>query len=96
MQNELAVQVSRKLGAMVCAVHGHRYFYPDGMYVAWRAHSCVRCGQWDQPLESLPYRPEGEGDDLFDYFDEEREQQIERERDQAKRWFAPLSWPRWL
>ncbi|MCZ2135846.1 MAG: hypothetical protein LC098_10540 [Burkholderiales bacterium] len=96
MQNELAVQVSRKVGAMVCAVRGHDYFYPGGEINSWCAYACVRCGQFDRPLESLPYRPD-DADDYIGWNDnDEREQRIEQEYELARRWFAGRPWPRWL
>lgn len=92
--NKSAMTVSRKVGAIVCAVRGHDYFYPGGEINSWCAYACVRCGELDRPLESLPYRPDDADD--FNWNDEEREERIEQDHELARRWFAPLPWPRWL
>jgi hypothetical protein len=94
MSGAMLMKVSRKFGAAVCAARGHSYFYPGGAINTWCAYACVRCGELDCPLESLPCRPDDDGD--FDRYNDEYEQQLEQDYERARRWFAPLPWPRWL
>lgn len=86
--------VTRKIGAMVCAIRGHNYFYPGGTINSWSAYTCIRCGELDRPLESLPDRPDDADD--HEWYDEVHELRLEREHELARRWFVRLPWPRWL
>jgi hypothetical protein len=60
------IALSRFLGAGVCSVRGHRYFYPNGAIASWCAYTCIRCRKLDRPLEELPCRPD-DADDLLVY-----------------------------
>jgi hypothetical protein len=84
--------LSRSLGAVVCSVRGHRYFYPNSAIASWCAYSCIRCRKLDRSLEDLPYAPD-DAEDLIGYEDEE---QIEADRRHESRWFEALRFPRWL
>lgn len=85
----------RWLGRQVCRVRGHRYFYPGGEVRSWAAYSCVRCGELDRPLETLPYRPDDDGfDPLLDDLDYQKE--IERQHALERRWVSWLLFPHWV
>lgn len=83
--------LSRTIGLRICALRGHRFFYPNGCFDSWHAYSCVRCGALSRSLDSLPCAPE---DEPFMGFDDE--EAVEREFALASRWFRLLPLPRWL
>jgi len=86
--------LSRKLGASLCLLSDHKYFFPDGCFNGWSAYTCVRCGALSCPLDSLPPAPPDE--DFTRWHDEEDDERIEQQHKMARRWFASLPWPRWV
>lgn len=89
----LLLILSRRLGSLVCKCRGCRYDY-GGAICSWRAYGCVRCGELDRPLESLPYAPSFEDDDYPHWLDDNDFDQ--QEADRFRRWFTFLPFPRWL
>lgn len=88
------IDLSRWTGRQVCRIRGHRYYYAGGAFCSDYAYGCIRCGELDRPLDSLPERTLDE-DGYYDepYYDEE----IDREEfNQARRWFSWLPYPKWL
>lgn len=92
--NKFWIDFVRWIGRQVCRVRGHHFFYPGGEVRSWAAYSCVRCGELDRPLDTLPYRPDDDGFDLLD--DPDYRQEIDREHAQERRWFSRLPFPHWL
>jgi len=93
----LATHLSRAIGALVCRLRGHEFFYPGGEVNSWSAYSCVRCNALSRALEDLPNAP-GPDDDHYDdnhYFDDDWQDRVDREWALAKRWVSWLPWPRW-
>lgn len=87
---------SRALGAVVCRIKGeHRYHYADGSWNSWCAYQCIRCGELDRPLESLPDAPDWGDYDYDDHGYQDREAEDAAYARDA-RWFARLPWPRWI
>lgn len=89
-------QLSRFVGAQVCKVKGCRYHYANGCYDSWKAYQCLRCGELDQPLESLQPRPDYIGDDYDEYGSWDEVEEGERLFELDTRWFVCLPFPRWL
>lgn len=89
--NIALIAVSRWLGRMICRVRGHNYYYPGGAYDSFCAYGCIRCGELDRPLESLPATVRDEFGDWpeVDFNDSE-------EFEHARRWVPFLSYPRWI
>jgi hypothetical protein len=85
------IQLSRTLGRCVCAVRGHRYFYPGGCWNSWSAYTCVRCGALSRDLDSLDFVPD---DEPFIGFEDEDD--IALELSVERRWITRLPFPRWL
>lgn len=92
---QCGVAFVRCLGRQICRVRGHHYFYPGGEIRSWSAYSCTRCGELDRPIESLPYRPDGEDFDPI-YSDEEYQEDVEQQFKLERRWISWLSYPRWI
>lgn len=91
----IVLAVSRFLGRLVCRVKGHKPHYPFGSWNNWSAYSCIRCGELDRPLESLPAAPGWDEPEYEDWDRHDRDEQI-AERRFAARWFGRLPWPRWV
>lgn len=98
-QLPLGLRLSRAIGAAVCRVLGHEYFYPLGEVTSWSAYSCVRCNALSRPLEDLPYAPGWDDEDYGGYNDRfsdpDVDERIEREWAISRRWVSWLPWPRW-
>jgi hypothetical protein len=84
---------SRRLGALVCFFREHRYFYASGSYNFNCAYSCVRCGELDRPIESLP---ETGPDEYGDWSDIDLSEDIAKEAEHERRWFRCLPYPKWI
>jgi hypothetical protein len=84
----------RWIGKLVCKIKGHNYFHPGGLHATWCAYICIRCGETDKPIESLPRPPEDEFfTDLYESMPEEYvNEQYERER----RWISWAPYPHWI
>jgi len=88
------IDLSRWIGRQICKIRGHHYHYPGGAYCTDYAYGCIRCGELDRPMESLPELvPDEDG-----YWDEPLfDEDIDHEEfDRAKRWFSCLPYPKWL
>ena len=92
---QVGIAVFRWLGRQVCRVRGHHYFYPGGEVRSWAAYSCIRCGELDRPIESLPYRPDDEDFDPASS-DPEYQEGVEREFKLERRWISWLPYPHWI
>lgn len=92
--HKYAIQdASRWLGKQVCKARGHRYYYAGGAFDSNCAYDCLRCGELDRPIESLPETVPDEGGCWPDIgFGPEEDARTER----ARRWFASLPWPKWI
>lgn len=73
-------------GKRVCKIKGHNYFHPGGLHASWCAYTCVRCGETDRDIETLPSPPEDE------FFTDPYEEQYETER----RWISWAPFPHWI
>ncbi len=92
----LLINLVRWIGKQVCNVKGHNFYYPGGEVRTWNAYSCIRCGEFDRPIESLPNPPED-----FDYgFDltetPEYQEMIDQEHERERRWITWLPFPHWI
>lgn len=87
------MKITRAIGAQVCKVRGHLYYYPGGAIDTCCAYSCIRCRELDRPLESLEPRPL---DEDYDYCDWDRFEDDQRDFEYFCRWFSWLPFPRWL
>lgn len=94
MKKPVLMTISRAIGAQVCRLRDHRYYYRNGTWESWCAYQCVRCGEWDRSFDELPYAPDD--DDLITIDDPRQEETAEQDSRRARRWFAWLPWPRWL
>lgn len=93
-----ALPASRALGACVCAAKGeHLYIWHfTGSFDNWHAYQCLRCGELDRPLESLPSAPDAY-DAGFGCADEYADREAEdRQYNQARQWHPALPFPRWI
>lgn len=90
----LMLRLSRALGALVCRLRGGHRFYIPPVVCSWQAHACVRCGEPDQPLDTLPPAPSDE--DGFGWLADEPDYFDQREALRARRWLPFLPFPRWL
>jgi hypothetical protein len=95
MKKQTWVVICRKIGAGVCGLRGHDFFYPHGSIDSWRAYTCIRCGELSRPLDSLPSAPVTDTDDNDSWRDDDDDLRLEDEHAKARRWIAWLPWPRW-
>lgn len=84
----------RLIGKLVCRMKGHNFFHPGGLHASWCAYTCVRCGETDRPIESLPSPPE---DEFFvDPYDTMPEEYVNEQYERERRWISWAPFPRWI
>ncbi len=84
----------RWIGRQVCRVKGHNYFHPCGLHATWCAYTCVRCGETDKPIESLPSPPE---DEFFtDPYENMPEEYVNEQYERERRWVSWTPYLHWI
>ena len=88
------IDTVRWIGRQVCRVKGHNYFYPGNLITNWCAYTCVRCGETDRPIESLPSPPE---DEFFtDPYDTMPDEYVNEQYERERRWVSFLPFLHWI
>lgn len=87
------IDLSRWIGRQICKLRGHRYYHAGGAYDSHCAYGCLRCGELDRPIESLPPTTPDEYGDWPEalVFNGEQEQY-----EHARCWFSWAPYPKWI
>lgn len=91
----MKIRIVRLLGWLVCWLRGHDFYHPCGCYDSRFAHSCLRCGALDRPLDSLSSAGL-EDEDFYEDICGPSDEEIDADLERSRRWFSAFKYPRWI